>query len=90
LCESNTVDIVPLTHAMGVVWVAPQMVGPMEADVKSRQPKSLVITGHSMGGALAVLLGYYAQQKFTDVTVSVLTFGAPQVYLCNINQRKSK
>lgn len=40
---------------------------------------SITITGHSLGGALALLNAYEASSYFPNVPVSVISFGAPRV-----------
>ncbi|KAF7842913.1 phospholipase A1-Igamma1, chloroplastic-like [Senna tora] len=40
---------------------------------------SLTITGHSLGGALALLNAYEAASTIPDLPVSVISFGAPRV-----------
>ncbi|XP_072958544.1 phospholipase A1-Igamma1, chloroplastic [Typha angustifolia] len=40
---------------------------------------SLTITGHSLGGALALLNAYEAASSIPDLPVSVISFGAPRV-----------
>ncbi|XP_008784887.2 phospholipase A1-Igamma1, chloroplastic [Phoenix dactylifera] len=40
---------------------------------------SLTITGHSLGGALALLNAYEAASAVPDLPVSVISFGAPRV-----------
>lgn len=43
------------------------------------QNKSVVFTGHSLGGALATLCGAATKNEFPDLHVSVYTFGSPRV-----------
>ncbi|OVA03058.1 Lipase [Macleaya cordata] len=40
---------------------------------------SLTITGHSLGGALALLNAYEAAESIPDLPISVISFGAPRV-----------
>lgn len=40
---------------------------------------SLTITGHSLGGALALLNAHEAASAIPDLPVSVISFGAPRV-----------
>lgn len=40
---------------------------------------SLTISGHSLGGALALLNAYEAAKMFPDVFISVISFGSPRV-----------
>ncbi|KAB5520478.1 hypothetical protein DKX38_024797 [Salix brachista] len=40
---------------------------------------SLTVTGHSLGGALALLNAYEAKTAIPDLFVSVISFGAPRV-----------
>ncbi|KAH9796274.1 Lipase 3 domain-containing protein [Citrus sinensis] len=40
---------------------------------------SLTLTGHSLGGALALLNAYEAEISFSDVFINVISFGAPRV-----------
>ncbi|KAL5839029.1 hypothetical protein ACOSQ3_011737 [Xanthoceras sorbifolium] len=40
---------------------------------------SLTITGHSLGGALALLNAYEAADTIPDLPISVISFGAPRV-----------
>lgn len=38
----------------------------------------IYITGHSMGGALGCLLGYYIHQHIPDLIINIYTFGSPR------------
>jgi hypothetical protein len=39
--------------------------------------RNWLVTGHSLGGALAVLAAYYLKSTFPHATIDVVTFGAP-------------
>lgn len=55
--------------------------GLLEA-IRSGGARDLILTGHSLGGAIAILLGVdLARRKGTDMPshISVITWGAPQV-----------
>lgn len=40
---------------------------------------SLTITGHGLGGALAILNAYEAATTISKLPINVITFGAPRV-----------
>lgn len=46
---------------------------------KGEEEVSLTITGHSLGGALALLNAYEAASTIPDLPVTVISFGAPRV-----------
>lgn len=48
----------------------------------NRGAKRIVITGHSLGGALASLFGYYLRitNDFTNIPIHIVTFGEPTVF----------
>jgi hypothetical protein len=61
--------------ALGAVW------DPLVAAVEKRQkpkPRRLWVTGHSLGGALALLAAWRFPRQFHDVH-RVFTFGAPMI-----------
>ena len=37
----------------------------------------IIVTGHSLGGAVAAMLGVLLSQEVTDVLTRVVTFGSP-------------
>jgi len=52
-------------------------------ELKSQDFKRVIITGHSLGGTLASLFGYYLKKynpTLTDVPIHVITFGACCVF----------
>lgn len=51
----------------------------MDAEVQKYRPKRLTITGHSLGGAVGALLAYYFAARYPDMTVELISFGAPNV-----------
>ncbi|ETS81015.1 hypothetical protein PFICI_06017 [Pestalotiopsis fici W106-1] len=40
---------------------------------------NVTVTGHSLGGAVALLLGSYIREEFESVNVDIYTYGAPRV-----------
>jgi putative lipase involved disintegration of autophagic bodies len=58
---------------------AMQMYIKINAAVKEARPRRLLITGLSLGGSLAPLIGYHISQSLPDIPLSVVTFGAGQV-----------
>ena len=62
--------------------------------VKRSQISEVILTGHSLGGALATLCGLDIQYNFPDVSVSVYTYGSPKVgnraFVRAYNQRVPK
>ncbi|QDU20050.1 lipase family protein [Urbifossiella limnaea] len=61
--------------AITAVW--PQLFPAVEAELK-RADRPLWVTGHSLGGALALLAAWLFKRKFLNVH-QVVTFGAPMV-----------
>ncbi|KAF8408817.1 hypothetical protein HHK36_004886 [Tetracentron sinense] len=47
--------------------------------IQEGEKLSLTITGHSLGGALALLNAYEAAASLPDLPISVITFGGPRV-----------
>ena len=47
--------------------------------VRSLKGKKLIITGHSLGGALATLFAFRMELKQPGIVKSLVTFGAPRV-----------
>lgn len=56
----------------------------------SRLPKRVLVTGHGVGGSMALLLALELRKlpSFSQVAVEVITFGAPSgtidLFLCNL------
>jgi len=42
-------------------------------------PAKIIVTGHSLGGACALLSSYYLAKEFTSTKVEAIVFGAPRV-----------
>lgn len=61
--------------ALAEVWEPFQ--AKLEAELKEND-RPLWLTGHSLGGALALLAGWLLQRKFVPIT-AIVTFGAPMV-----------
>jgi hypothetical protein len=49
------------------------------AEQRSKGNKNIFFTGHSLGGAVATVAATEMQKKFPDMTVNLVTFGAPKV-----------
>jgi predicted lipase len=47
--------------------------------VKDRKPKNIIVTGHSLGGALATLCSVDLQYNFPSIEIACVTFGSPKV-----------
>ena len=59
--------------------VYPAVRNAIEAQQSPSNSKNLFITGHSLGGGLAILTAYYLQGEDQIVTAGVYTFGGPKV-----------
>lgn len=86
LSEDLQVGQVPLSPQMPQVLVhrgyqeeyadlAEQVLGPLVA----AQPAALSFMGHSLGGALAVLLGAEAARRLPEAQVAAVTYGTPRI-----------
>lgn len=51
----------------------------VERQVKELNPSSITVTGHSYGGAIAVLCMEDMKYCFPDIEIQMVTFGAPRV-----------
>lgn len=51
----------------------------LTAAIRRLEPRRLLITGHSLGGAVATIAAPVLARSFPKASVSVVTFGAPQV-----------
>lgn len=47
--------------------------------LKDYPGSNITVTGHSLGGAVATLLGVYIRESFPKRTVNIYTYGAPRV-----------
>jgi hypothetical protein len=67
-------------HA-GFFAVFEDLAGPMiDTEIKTRAPKKVTFTGHSLGGSVAALLAFYASMSLPETTTSeLISFGAPNV-----------
>ena len=51
----------------------------VEDRVRALNPTSITVTGHSYGGAIAVLCSEDMKYCFPDIKINLITFGAPRV-----------
>lgn len=67
-------------HA-GFFAVFEDLAGPMiDEEIKTRAPKKVTFTGHSLGGSVAALLAFYACVSLPETTTTeLISFGAPNV-----------
>lgn len=64
-------------HA-GFFAVFKDLAGPLiDEEIKTRAPKKVTFTGHSLGGSVAALLAFYASMMVA--TTELISFGAPNV-----------
>lgn len=47
--------------------------------IEEFKPKKIIVTGHSLGGALSTLCAVDIQYNFSDIDISCVTFGSPRV-----------
>ncbi|RDA86814.1 hypothetical protein CP532_6379 [Ophiocordyceps camponoti-leonardi (nom. inval.)] len=50
-----------------------------ELDKMGRKGVRVVVTGHSLGGAIATIAGAYLRTKFPDVWIDIYAYGSPRV-----------
>jgi hypothetical protein len=55
--------------------IATALIGPVLSEYESSKADELVILGHSKGGGVAAILGYYV----SHLPTSVVTYGAPRI-----------
>jgi len=67
-------------HA-GFFAVFEDLAGPLiDQEIKTRAPKKVTFTGHSLGGSVAALLAFYASMSLPETTTTeLISFGAPNV-----------
>ena len=73
----GTVDDAPFGGGAGMVMKPDVLSAAIEAEVKKKD-RPVWLTGHSLGGALALLAAWLLKRKFVPVE-EVCTFGAPMI-----------
>lgn len=70
---------IPFTAHSGFLKCWKKIRHEVEDRVRAMEPVCITVTGHSYGGALAVLCSEDMKYIFPDLKVNLITFGAPRV-----------
>ncbi len=76
-------DLVEWMHGVGVhrgfSKIATRLLAPIETLPRLLSWDRVTLTGHSLGGAMAMLHGFALKSLYPHLEVTVITFGAPRV-----------
>jgi GTPase SAR1 family protein len=64
---------------LGFALLMEEMLPKIQNEIEQLKPKTICLTGHSLGGALATLAAYRLRKQGFSIPISVYTFGAPRV-----------
>ncbi|MCV3212761.1 50S ribosome-binding GTPase [Plectonema radiosum NIES-515] len=64
---------------LGFALLMEEILPKIQSEIKQLKPKTICLTGHSLGGALATLAAYRLRKQGFSIPISIYTFGAPRV-----------
>lgn len=64
---------------LGFALLMEEILPKIQSEIEQLKPKTICLTGHSLGGALATLAAYRLRKQDFSIPISVYTFGAPRV-----------